>query len=87
MSKKPSHATVSLKTFVKEHMGLGKTNVFNFFQRIFYHLKILLDLRRGTEEEKFLEIDSASLCSLAGRYVKLGYRTGLPGLESIRGLL
>jgi hypothetical protein len=32
-------------------------------------------------------IDSANLCSLAGRYVKLGRRTGPPGWESIPGLL
>ncbi len=34
-----------------------------------------------------LGIDSARLCSLAGRYVKQGCRTGPPGWESILGLL
>ncbi len=34
-----------------------------------------------------LGIDSASLCSLAGQYVKEGCRTGPPGWESNPGLL
>ncbi len=36
---------------------------------------------------RFWGIDSASLCSLAGRYDKKGCRTGPPGRESIPGLL
>jgi hypothetical protein len=36
---------------------------------------------------RFQEIDSASLCSLAVRYVKKGCRTGPPGWESIPRLL
>jgi hypothetical protein len=36
---------------------------------------------------RFQGIDSASPCSLAGRYVKWGCRTGPPGWESIPGLL
>jgi hypothetical protein len=36
---------------------------------------------------RFQEIDSPSLCNLAGRYVKYCCHTGPPGWESISGLL
>jgi hypothetical protein len=36
---------------------------------------------------RFLGIDSASICTLAGQYDKKGHRTGPPGWESIPGLL
>jgi hypothetical protein len=74
------------ETLREDHLVFSSNVVFDF-TAVSKSLYIFAYVALPCKRLRSPGIDSCTLCSLAGRYMKQGCRTGPPGLELIPGLL